>query len=442
MADLKLASIKPWAPHRQAAPVTERPGDALSVASNGTRTCVGGWQLEFSDAVAGEAYSVCWDIDYEGIARPADMLECLAYWGEISRDSSRRRDSAIASWSYLLPERTGPRHLRFSRVLKVPEGVDRLTLRCTFRWSAEGKAVWQLPRIESVPRPASPAPVKIAVATGRAGSRRRRFTCIQDNLDFYVPLCEAACQHAPNLIVLPEIALQDGIPGSALDRAVPAPGPETDVFAELCRKHGVRILLGMLERNGDAVHNSAVLMAPDGGIDGKYRKVHLAVGNEMDSGILPGDGFPVFQTEIGRVGCNICMDTSAAESSRMVGLNGADFLLMPIMGDFRAHHPEAHVFDPDRFRAIMQTHAMDNQVCMVVSVNRAEGSCIVDRLGNVLAWNDGGQDMIQAEVALDDGLRPANRGCARAVTWMLRRPHVYSAFVDPDNKGHLPETAY
>jgi len=147
MADLKLASIKPWAPHRQAAPVTERPGDALSVASNGTRTCVGGWQLEFSDAVAGEAYSVCWDIDYEGIARPADMLECLAYWGEISRDSSRRRDSAIASWSYLLPERTGPRHLRFSRVLKVPEGVDRLTLRCTFRWSAEGKAVWQLPRI-------------------------------------------------------------------------------------------------------------------------------------------------------------------------------------------------------------------------------------------------------------------------------------------------------
>jgi len=43
----------------------------------------------------------------------------------------------------------------------------------------------------------------------------------------------------------------------------------------------------------------------------------------------------VFDTEIERIGCNICMDSSAAESSRMVGLNGAEVLLLPIMGDHR-----------------------------------------------------------------------------------------------------------
>ena len=207
--------------------------------------------------------------------------------------------------------------------------------------------------------------------------------CIRDS--FYAPLCEAASQKNPSLIVLPEIALQWGIKGSPIDLAVPVTGPETEVFADIARRYRLRIMLGMLERDEDAVYNSAVLISPNGQIDGLYRKVHLAVGGEIESGISPGEGFPVFETEIGRIGCNICMDSSVTESSRMVGLNGADFLLLPIMGDHRAWQPGLRIFDPDRFRGIMQTRAMDNQVCMVVAVNRTEGSCIIDRLGNVLA---------------------------------------------------------
>ena len=442
MQDLKLESIQPWVPHPKAAPVTGREGNTLSITSNGTRTCVGGWQIEFSGAQEDTAYRVHWDARFEGVERVDDMLECLAYWGEIAADSSRRRPNEVVNWSYLLPERTGPNTLRFSRCLKGAEGTDRLTLRCTFRWSSEGSCVWELPIVEPVPVPDASEPVTIAVVTGPAGSRRRKFASIQDNLDFYVPLCEKAGANGADLIVLPEIALQYGLRGSNLDLAVPAPGPETDVFAELARKHQTRILVGMVEQDGDAVYNSAVLISPEGVIDGKYRKVHFAVGNEMDSGMLPGDDFPVFETEVGRVGCNICMDTSAAESSRVVGLNGADFLLMPIMGDFRTHHPEDHTFDPDRFRGIMQTRAMDNQLCMVVAVNEATGSCIIDRVGNVLAWNDGEQDLIQAQVILNDGFHPGNKGCAREVTWMLRRPHVYGVFTDETNRGSMLNTAY
>jgi predicted amidohydrolase len=299
-----------------------------------------------------------------------------------------------------------------------------------------------MPEVKQVSTATSAEPVSIAVVTGPAGSRRRKFNSIQDNIDFYAPMCESAAQKGVDLIVLPEIALQYGLPGSMLDFAVAAPGPETEVFAEIARRFHTRILLGMVEQDGDAAYNSAVLINPDGEIDGKYRKVHFAVGNEVDSGLLPGDSFPVFDTEVGRLGCNICMDTSAAESSRLVGLGGADFLLMPIMGDFRAHDPEDHSFDADRFRGIMQTRAMDNQLCMVVSVNQGEGSCIIDRMGNVLAWNDGEKEMIQAEVLLDDGFHPGNRGCAREVTWMLRRPHVYEAFADRNNTGSMTEVTY
>src|SRR5262249_5927432 len=159
---------------------------------------------------------------------------------------------------------------------------------------------------------------------------------VRENVEFYGALCEEAARRSPHLIVLPEIALQWEVPGNPLDLAVPVSGPETEPFAEIARRYGARLVLGLLERDSDAVANSAVLFGPTGAGEGKYRKVRLAAGGETTSGILPGEGFPVFETEIGRIGCNICMDSSAGESSRMVGLNGADFLLLPIMGDHRA----------------------------------------------------------------------------------------------------------
>jgi hypothetical protein len=185
--------------------------------------------------------------------------------------------------------------------------------------------------------------------------------------------------------------------------------------------------------------DQALLIAPDGAIDGKYRKVHLATGGEDTSGVLPGDGFPVYETEVGRIGCNICKDSSAAESSRMVGLNGADFLLLPIMGDHRADRWSVGtpIYSESRWLAIMRTRAMDNQHCMVVARNTAQGSCIIDRKGDVLAWNEGDQDFIQATVTLDDGYRSWNGGCFRGINWMQRRPHVYGAFVDAYNRGGL-----
>jgi predicted amidohydrolase len=434
MSDLKLKSVQPWTPHPKAAPLVERSGETLAVAANGTRTCLGGWQLIFSGVTPGTAYDICWEAGHKEIDSVRDALQCTAYWGDLPpEDFGRWR----LRWDFLLPEPTGAHSVRFSRRMTAPEDADRLMLRCTFRWSTKGESVWRLPRIEPVPTLESPDPVTVAVVTGRADGRRGPFKSIQDNLNFYVPLCEAACQEGPDLIVLPEVALQYGIPGSALDLAAPAPGPETEVLAEVARRHRVYLLLGMYERDGDAVHNSAILIGPEGTVDGRYRKVHLAMAGEIDTGILPGDAFPVFETGIGRIGCNICMDSSAAESSRMVGLNGADFLLLPIMGDFRACYPEKRGVDPDRFRAIMRVRAMDNQLCVVVACNHAQGSCIIDHVGDVLAWNDGDRDFIQARVRVDNRYRAPSGGSYRGVTWMQRRPHLYRAFDTEENVGAL-----
>jgi predicted amidohydrolase len=433
---LELETVKPWHPHAAAAPLTERNGDTLAIAANGTRTCVGGWQLDYAGVEPGTTYRLVSQAQLNDVDEWRDRLQCLAYWGGIDEDRARKRDSTVVEWDYLLPERDGDR-VAFDRTFTAPEGAKRLSIRYTFRWTPAGSTEWTLPDITIVEPEKTTTPSAIAVVTGQRDDFKGQRRTTESNIAHYTNLCEQACSADPDLIVLPEIAVQYGVEGSPLDLAVPAPGPETERFSEIAKSRDVRILLGLLERDGDAVHNTALLIGPDGEIDGRYRKVHLAVGGEMDSGILPGEDFPVFETEMGRIGCNICMDSSAAESSRMMGLNGADFLLLPIMGDHRAWHPEDHTWDLERFRGIMQTRAMDNQLCVVVAVNRGEGSCVIDRVGHVLAWNDGTEDTIQATVDLADGWRPSSKGSYEGVNWMQRRPHTYGAFTEDSNVGSL-----
>lgn len=434
--EISPKSAEPWAPHPKTAPVTNGRDHAFAVDANGTRTCSGGWQWLYDGIVPGQTYEISTEVSHQGLAVPRDALMCTAIWSHMKPDEERPN----AIWEYLLPEFVGPDRVRFSRRIVAPEGASQLTIRATLRWTASGKTSWQAPSVAIAKEPlAKRPPVRVCVVTGDHTQRRgRQFKSIQDNVDFYGKLCEGACeQQRPQLVVLPEIALQWGVPGNVIDLAVPAPGPETDAFAAIARKHRARIALGMNERDGDAVYNSVILIGPTGEIEGRYRKVHLAAGGEDISGVLPGDGFPVFDTDAGRIGCNICMDTSAAESSRMVGLNGAELLLMPIMGDHRADRWSmgSPIFNEDRWRAIMRTHAMDNQLCMVVARNNALGSCIVDRKGEILAWNDGDQPFITAEVNLDDGYRIWQGGCFRDVNWFQRRPHLYAPFIDPANHG-------
>ena len=366
MHTLKIERTEPWAPHPAAAPLTEKQGDQLAVSSNGTRTCVGGWQIVYSGVKPGRRYRVTWDAQHTDIDQARDSLRGKVYWEDLAPDSSRPK----GTWHYLLPSLdTGS--VSFKRTLVAPPDADHLTIRSTFRWSTKGEAVWRLPLIEEL-EPVTPSgPVRVAVVTGTETDRRRKYETIQDTTDLYLPLCRQAIEEGAQLVCLPEIALQYGLPGHALDIAVPLESPETEPYYKLAAETGSRILLGLFERDGDAVHNTAALIGPSG-FEGRYHKVHLAVGGESESGILPGDGFPVFSTELGRIGCNICMDSSAAESSRSIGLAGADFLLLPIMGDHRASRwsKGSPLFNEGRWKAIMRTRALDNQLCMVVARNQ------------------------------------------------------------------------
>jgi predicted amidohydrolase len=62
-------------------------------------------------------------------------------------------------------------------------------------------------------------------------------------------------------------------PSHDLPLGQPIPGPVTDMLLELTRERRVWLAIGMLEREGHSLYDSAVLLTPGGEIGLKYRRI-------------------------------------------------------------------------------------------------------------------------------------------------------------------------
>jgi predicted amidohydrolase len=94
-------------------------------------------------------------------------------------------------------------------------------------------------------------------------------------------------------------------------------------------------VLGFLERRGDLLFNSAVLIDPDGDLIGRYSKTHFAQGYEVNPVFYrAGDEYPVFATPFGPVGIIICYDRQPPEPARIMAVKGARLLLIPSYGSY------------------------------------------------------------------------------------------------------------
>lgn len=147
---------------------------------------------------------------------------------------------------------------------------------------------------------------------------------------FEGPIAEAAAQRA-DLVVLPETLTYYGTGRPMVECAEPVPGPSTEYFGALAKRHGLYIVAGLIERDGKLVYNTAALIGPDGGLVGKYRKMTLPR-SEIESGIQPGDQYPVFQTRFGKVGMMVCYDGFFPEVARRLAMNGAEVIAWPVWG--------------------------------------------------------------------------------------------------------------
>ena len=212
------------------------------------------------------------------------------------------------------------------------------------------------------------------------------------------------------------------------------PGPWLEPFREVARAYRMGICFSVLERAGahdELVYNTALLLDREGELIGTYRKVHLAL-VEARQGVAGGHEFPVYQFDGVTVGMGICMDSSAAETCRILAQRGAEIMLMPIMGDFRATRwvHGASEFDTERWRLVQRAHAFDNHLYVVACRNANFGSAITAPWGEIIAYNDGDRDLIWADVELDR-LRSHPLGASiQALLSSMRRPYVYGSLAD------------
>lgn len=92
------------------------------------------------------------------------------------------------------------------------------------------------------------------------------------------------------------------------------------------------LVFGILERDGDAFYNSAVVVHR-GELLGVYRKTHLF---SAEAEIFtPGRGFPVFKMHGICFGLNICYDTRFPDAALAVRAQGAQVLLVPAQNMMR-----------------------------------------------------------------------------------------------------------
>lgn len=146
-----------------------------------------------------------------------------------------------------------------------------------------------------------------------------------------IEMIEEAAGKGATLVVLPELCNSGYVfdtreEAFALSEEIPA-GPTCQAWAGVASKHGLHIVAGIDERDGDVLYNSSVVIGPHGYV-GTFRKVHLW--NKENLFFEPGNlGFPVFKTPIGRIGTFICYDGWFPESYRLCALQGADIVCVP-----------------------------------------------------------------------------------------------------------------
>lgn len=258
---------------------------------------------------------------------------------------------------------------------------------------------------------------------------------------------ERAAEQLADIVVFPECFISGYAEAFMIDEgyvtaeqvvstAEPVPGPATDTLVALSRELGICICAGLLEKTADGNFNTQVLVDPDQGLLGRYRKVQ--VGPKETWLCSGGSEWPVFNVRGMPTGMLLCRDKSHPEAARILALNGAQLLLIP--------HSSTVVPEME-FRTwslkLCVARAMENACYVLVNNNiydcpmtrgrsQAGYSYAIDPYGEVLHCDEGPPDTEKMTVVTVDGAVVAARRALEGPGFNLdtRRPETYARLTE------------
>jgi len=219
-------------------------------------------------------------------------------------------------------------------------------------------------------------------------------------LRFATQLLDAAAAEATkkyggkglDVMIFPEFALCHESGRTAAERAVPVAGPVLEVLGAKARELHTWIVIPMtLREEGDdgRISNAAVLLNRAGIVAGIFRKVHPVADEHgiFEGGVTPGESYPVFDCDFGRLGILICWDMAYEQAWDALATAGAELValpsaspqtLRPAMQALRHHYyvvnsaprDNASVFDPIG-RTVAQTTTAPGAVVHEIDLSYA-----------------------------------------------------------------------
>lgn len=287
-------------------------------------------------------------------------------------------------------------------VAQAPPEAFAARLGLSFGWAQGGSVLWG--QVELSEQAATPGRIVRALTIY---ARPSRTASSAQSVEVFCRRVEESASLRPDIVCLPEGITLIGTGKSIAQVSEPLRGPTSKRLGRAAKKLGCYIVAGIYEREGAAIYNTALLIGRDGSVVGSYRKTHLPR-EEAEAGLSPGSGYPVFETDFGRVGLLICWDVQFPEPARALALRGAEVILLPIWGGS---------VDLTRARAI------ENHV-FLISSSYDMRSMVLDPTGQVLAEATKDKPLALAELHLDRAILQPWTGNLKPRTRQERRPDL------------------
>ena len=238
------------------------------------------------------------------------------------------------------------------------------------------------------------------VAVGQMGATDDKAA----NLRAIGALAAEAADRGARMLVLPEGAMVHFRDRAhpLVGEAEPLDGPFVGALRELAAHRGLTLVCGLFEPcDASRVYNTVVVVDPEGGLVGHYRKIHLydAFGYRESDRIRAGDG-AVVTFDLGGItfGVMTCYGLRFPELARRLVDGGAEAIVLPagwVHGLLKEEHWEV----------LLRARAIENTVYVLAADQVGDvyvgSSMVVDPLGVVKTRAGEEPELLLCELSAD-----------------------------------------